>query len=119
MSKPYMYRDTPLYCFMTLAAVALAVIHAVGGRVEAEETMEVTFAGSCCDGSDCVIASLFKNVGSNAAVRHRYSGSETTVTLQSAKGTSPRQLWEMVEGTQRMPIRLISGNRQFVSKPVR
>lgn len=116
MVKPAMYRDTPLYWFMALAVIGLATVQFISRPAMATETMEVTFAGSCCEGSMCPIATA---VGAGSELDHRYSGSETTVTLHAANGASPRQLWEAVEGAQRKPLRLISGNRKFVSKPVR
>lgn len=116
MVKPAMYRDTPLYWFMALSVIALATVHFVSRPAMATETMEVTFAGTCCAGSECPIATA---VGADSGLSHRYSGSETTVTLQTPKGASPRQIWEAVEKTQRKPLRLISGDRRFISKPVR
>ena len=116
MVKPAMYRDTALYWFMALSVIALATIQFVSRPAMATETMEVTFAGTCCAGTECPIAAA---LGAGSEPSHRYSGSETTVTLQTPKSTSPRQIWEAVEGTQRKPLMLISGDRRFVSKPVR
>lgn len=116
MVKSPMYRDTPLYWFMALSVVALATIQLVSRPASAAESMEITFAGSCCDGSECPIA---KAVGAESNVLHRYSESQTTITLQALSGTTPRRLWEAVEGAKRTPVRLTSGNREFVSKPSR
>ena len=116
MAKPAMYRDTPLYWFMAVVVIALAMVQFVSRPALATETMEVTFAGSCCEGSECPIATA---VGAGTELSHRYSDSETTVTLRIPKGVSPMQFWEAVESAQRKPLRLISGDRQFVSRPVR
>lgn len=116
MVKPAMYRDTPLYWFMALAVIALATVQFVSRPGPATETVEVTIAGPCCEGSECPIATA---VGVGSELSHRYSGAETTVTLRAPKGVSPRQIWEALEGAQRKPLRLISGDRRFVSRPVR
>lgn len=116
MVKSPMYRDTPLYLFMALSIVGLATVQLVSRPVSAAEAMEITFAGSCCDGSECPIA---KAVGAGSDVSHRYSESQTTITLQTLSGTTPRRLWEAVEAAKRTPVRLTSGSREFVSKPVR
>lgn len=116
MVKPPMYRDTPLYWFMALSALGLATVQLLSRPATATETMEVTFAGTCCEGSECPIAAV---VGAGGDVSHRYFDLQTTITLKTRGGTTPRRLWEAVEGAQRTPVRLISGNREFVSKPSR
>lgn len=119
MPRPSIYRDTPLYWFMGLASTSLALVHFLSVPTLAGETMEITFAGSCCEGPVCSAATAKASIGASGEVRHRRSNSETTLTLAAPKDASPRQLWEALEGIQRRPLRLVSGNREFVSKPAR
>lgn len=117
MARPAMYRDTPLYWFMGLASTVLALVHFLSLPTMAGETMEVTFAGSCCEGSVCSAAVAKASVGASGAVLHQRTDSRTTLTLATSKHASPRRLWEALEGIQRQPTRLVSGGREFVSKP--
>lgn len=117
MARPAIYRDTPLYWFMGLASTALALVHFLSPPSLAAETMEVTFEGSCCEGPVCSAAVAKASVGASGAVRHRRADSETTLTLATPRHASPRQLWEALEGIRRPPTRLVSGGREFVSKP--
>lgn len=119
MARPHIYRDTPLYWFMGFASTALALVHFLSSPAMATETMEITFAGSCCDGFVCSAAAAKAGVGANGVVRRSRSDSETTLTLTTPKNASPRQLWEALENIQRRPLRLVSGEREFVSKPPR
>lgn len=119
MARPHIYRDTPLYWFMGFASAALALVHSLSSPAMAAGTMEITFAGNCCEGFVCSAAAAKAGVGASEVVRHRRSNSETTLTLATPKDASPRQLWEALEGIQRRPLRLVSGNREFVSKPAR
>jgi len=117
VARPALYRDTPLYWFMGLASTALALVHFLSVPTMAGGTMEVTFAGSCCTGSVCSAAVAKAGVGASGAVLHQRTDSETTLTLATPNHASPRQLWEVLEGIQRQPLRLVSGGREFVNKP--
>lgn len=114
MGKPPYFRDTPLYWFMALAAAVLAAVQSINRPALAADTIEVTIAGPCCDLSACPVAAA---VGADRELSRRRSDRETIIKLQVSPGTSPRQLWEAIEGIQRRPLRLISEGREFVSKP--
>lgn len=112
MAMPHLYRDFPLYVFMLAAVVAVGLMPRAEDR---RQSVEIAVAHVCPSNTTCPLtASLAEWIPSDV-VRQESRCGVGVVSFPVDRSLSARQIWNVVEGSPCLPLRMIVDDREFIA----